>query len=76
MHTFSAKRLTNQHTHGTGCTLASALACGLAGGLGVPEATSAAKDYVTGAIAGGFLLGAGIGPTDHLWRLRSALPVH
>ena len=73
--TFSANRLTNQHTHGTGCTLASALACGLAAGLGVPEATAAAKDYVTGAIAGGFPLGAGIGPTDHLWRLRSALQV-
>ena len=57
----------NRHTHGTGCTLASALACGLAPGLGVPEATEAAKRYVTGAIAAGFPLGAGIGPTDHFW---------
>ncbi len=66
-------RHANPHTHGTGCTLASALACGLAGGLGVPEATEAAKHYVTGAIAAGFPLGAGIGPTDHLWAIRPAL---
>ncbi len=73
-HEFSAERHPNPHTHGTGCTLASALACGLAAGLGVPESTAAAKRYVTGAIAAGFPLGAGIGPTDHLWALRPALP--
>jgi hydroxymethylpyrimidine/phosphomethylpyrimidine kinase len=33
-----------------------------------------AKTYVTGAIAGGFALGSGIGPTDHLWELRDHLP--
>ena len=40
----------------------------------VPTAVAAAKAYVTGAIAAGFALGAGIGPTDHLWELRTALP--
>ncbi len=36
----------------------------------VPEAVGAAKEYVTGAIAGGFPLGAGIGPVDHGWKWR------
>lgn len=63
-----APRHDNRHTHGTGCTLASAIASELAKGLPVPEAVTAAKEYVTGAIAHGFALGAGIGPVDHGWR--------
>ena len=63
-------RLDNRHTHGTGCTLASAVACRLALGDPLPDAVAAAKDYVTGAIAHGFPLGAGIGPVDHGWRWR------
>jgi hydroxymethylpyrimidine/phosphomethylpyrimidine kinase len=70
---YTAARDDNRHTHGTGCTLASALASLLGLGRSVPEAMSGAKAYVTGAIAAGFPLGSGIGPTDHLWRLRSAL---
>ena len=73
--TFRAFRDDNAHTHGTGCTLASAIASRLALGDDVPTAVAAAKAYVTGAIAGGFALGAGIGPTDHLWELRPALRV-
>jgi hydroxymethylpyrimidine/phosphomethylpyrimidine kinase len=65
-----APRLDNRHTHGTGCTLASAIASSLALGLTVPAAVTAAKDYVTGAIAAGFPLGAGIGPVDHAWQHR------
>ncbi|MFD3945573.1 bifunctional hydroxymethylpyrimidine kinase/phosphomethylpyrimidine kinase [Streptomyces sp. NPDC058579] len=65
-----APRHDNRHTHGTGCTLASAVASGLAKGLTVPEAVREAKEYVTGAIAAGFALGAGIGPVDHAWRFR------
>ncbi|MET9821355.1 MULTISPECIES: bifunctional hydroxymethylpyrimidine kinase/phosphomethylpyrimidine kinase [Streptomyces] len=68
-HWLRAPRLDNRHTHGTGCTLASAVACGLAKGQSVPEAVAAAKTYVTGAIASGFPLGAGIGPVDHGWAL-------
>jgi hydroxymethylpyrimidine/phosphomethylpyrimidine kinase len=63
-------RLDNRHTHGTGCTLASAIASYLALGRSVPDAVRAAKDYVTGAIAAGFPLGAGIGPVDHGWQHR------
>uniref|UniRef100_A0AAU2JWL1 Bifunctional hydroxymethylpyrimidine kinase/phosphomethylpyrimidine kinase n=1 Tax=Streptomyces sp. NBC_00049 TaxID=2903617 RepID=A0AAU2JWL1_9ACTN len=69
-HWLRAPRRDNRHTHGTGCTLASAIAAGLAKGLAVPQAVTAAKDYVTGAIAAGFVLGAGIGPVDHAWQWR------
>jgi len=68
---FRAERLDNRHTHGTGCTLASAVASRLALGDPLPEAVSAAKHYVTGALAAGFPLGAGIGPVDHGWEWRS-----
>ena len=71
---YRAARAENRHTHGTGCTLASALASHLAHGADVPEAMALAKAYITGAIAAGFALGSGIGPTDHLWQLRDHLP--
>ncbi|MCX4742843.1 bifunctional hydroxymethylpyrimidine kinase/phosphomethylpyrimidine kinase [Streptomyces antibioticus] len=69
-HWLRAPRLDNRHTHGTGCTLASAIAAHLARGESVPAAVTAAKAYVTGAIAAGFSLGGGIGPVDHAWELR------
>ncbi|MFE9921758.1 bifunctional hydroxymethylpyrimidine kinase/phosphomethylpyrimidine kinase [Streptomyces sp. NPDC005774] len=68
-HWLRAPRYDNRHTHGTGCTLASAIAAQLAKGQSVPRAVTAAKEYVTGAIAAGFSLGAGIGPVDHGWAL-------
>ncbi|RFS85936.1 bifunctional hydroxymethylpyrimidine kinase/phosphomethylpyrimidine kinase [Actinomadura spongiicola] len=68
---FTAPRHDNRHTHGTGCTLASAIASHLALGEDVPAAVAKAKEYVTGAIAAGFPLGAGIGPVDHGWRHRA-----
>jgi hydroxymethylpyrimidine/phosphomethylpyrimidine kinase len=70
------ERIASAHTHGTGCTLASAIASRLALGDEMPAAVEAAKQYVTGAIAAGFPLGAGIGPVDHGWRLRSAAAVN
>ncbi|WP_026414655.1 bifunctional hydroxymethylpyrimidine kinase/phosphomethylpyrimidine kinase [Actinomadura oligospora] len=69
---FTAERHDNRHTHGTGCTLASAIASNLAKGEPVPEAVEKAKRYVTGAIAAGFPLGSGIGPVDHAWNLHHA----
>ena len=68
---FPSQRIASMHTHGTGCTLASAIASGLAWGQDVPAAVRAAKEYVTGAISAGFPLGGGIGPVDHGWRLRA-----
>jgi hydroxymethylpyrimidine/phosphomethylpyrimidine kinase len=69
-HWYRTPRLPTAHTHGTGCTLASALASYLALGHQVPEAVGLAKTYVTGAIAAGFALGGGTGPVDHGWRTR------
>lgn len=69
-HRFAAARHDNLHTHGTGCTLASAIASHLALGQDVVGAVGRAKDYVTGAIEHGFSLGSGIGPVDHGWRRR------
>jgi hydroxymethylpyrimidine/phosphomethylpyrimidine kinase len=70
---FGGERIDSIHTHGTGCTLASAIASRLALGDDVPRAVKAAKGYITGAIAAGFPLGAGIGPVDHGWRMRAAV---
>jgi hydroxymethylpyrimidine/phosphomethylpyrimidine kinase len=64
-HEITAKRIDTKHTHGTGCTFASAIATGLARGDGVPEAVKRAKDYVTEAIRFGLPLGGGQGPTNH-----------
>ncbi|WP_392674273.1 bifunctional hydroxymethylpyrimidine kinase/phosphomethylpyrimidine kinase [Streptomyces sp. LN785] len=72
-HWLRAPRHDNRHTHGTGCTLASAIAVGLAQGRPVPDAVRRAKEYITGAIAAGFALGAGIGPVDHGWQLRERI---
>jgi hydroxymethylpyrimidine/phosphomethylpyrimidine kinase len=68
---FAGERIDSVHTHGTGCTLASAIASRLACGDEVPTAVKLAREYVTGAIAAGFPLGAGIGPVDHGWRMRA-----
>jgi hydroxymethylpyrimidine/phosphomethylpyrimidine kinase len=70
---FPGERIDSVHTHGTGCTLASAIASRLALGDDVPSAVKAAKAYVTGAIGAGFPLGAGIGPVDHGWRMRAGV---
>jgi hydroxymethylpyrimidine/phosphomethylpyrimidine kinase len=59
-----------RHTHGTGCTFASALAARLARGQSVPDAAEAAKRYVTEAIRHGLAIGHGHGPTDHFYFLE------
>jgi hydroxymethylpyrimidine/phosphomethylpyrimidine kinase len=68
---FESPRIHTQHTHGTGCTLASAIATGLGAGKTLPDAVEAARDYVHHAIlyAPGF--GGGAGPLDHGWTFRS-----
>ena len=63
----AAPRLPTKDTHGTGCTLASAIAVHRARGLSMEAAVRAAKDYVTGAIRHGIRIGSGIGPVDHAW---------
>ena len=65
------ERIATTNTHGTGCTLSSAIACGLARGLDGPEAVTQAKAYLTGALAAGLDLGRGSGPVDHMWTHRN-----
>ena len=68
--TFTGPRLDTRHTHGTGCTLASACAAGLAQGLGLEDAVARAWAYVAEAIRQAPGLGAGHGPLDHGWPLH------
>ena len=62
---FLTKWIRNQNTHGTGCTLSTAIACGLARGMGLNDAIYSAKAYVSGALAAGLCLGKGNGPLWH-----------
>jgi hydroxymethylpyrimidine/phosphomethylpyrimidine kinase len=64
-----SKRLETINTHGTGCTLSSAIAANLAKGQTLKEAVEAAKRYITEAIAHGFKLGQGVGPVHHFYEL-------
>lgn len=66
-----APRIDTANTHGTGCTLSSAIACGLARGWTMEQAVRGAKDYVTGALAAGLDLGRGSGPLDHMWEYQA-----
>ena len=67
---FTSPRIDNPNTHGTGCTLSSAIASHLALGETMPQAVRSAKDYLTGALAEQLDLGHGSGPMDHAWRWR------
>ncbi len=69
VHWFEGKRIDTKNTHGTGCTLSSAIACGLAEGLDLPHAIIKAKVYITGALKFGLSLGHGNGPLNHCWNL-------
>ena len=62
-----AKRIATGNTHGTGCTLSSAIASGLAQGNGIEQAVRRAKGFVRGALSTGLDLGQGSGPLDHMW---------
>src|ERR1017187_387015 len=66
---FKADRQRSNSTHGTGCAFSTALACHLAHGRGLPEAVLLSKAYVSAAIANAHLLGKGVGPPHHLYRL-------
>jgi len=67
---FTGKKINNPNTHGTGCTLSSAIAANLAKGYGLEEAVARAKEYISGALAAMLDLGAGSGPMDHAFDLR------
>ena len=69
---FKGQRIANPNTHGTGCTLSSAIASNLAKGLELGDAVHRAKDYISGALAAQLDLGKGRGPMNHLYDLKSA----
>ena len=65
----SGERVENPNTHGTGCTLSSAIACGLAAGKSLEDSVREAKTYITGALKAGLNLGQGSGPLNHMYAL-------
>jgi len=74
-HSFKSRRIYTKNTHGTGCTLSSAIASNLALGMNCAQAVRNAKDYVTMAIEYGLDIGKGHGPTNHFYKLyREGLP--
>ena len=72
LHWFFGQHIDNPNTHGTGCTLSSAIASNLAKGLSLKESVQNAKDYLSGALAAMLDLGAGSGPLDHMHNLRQS----
>ena len=65
------KRIQTKNTHGTGCTLSSAIAANLAKDKTVQQAVENAKEYITGAIEHSLAIGKGVGPTNHFYALFS-----
>lgn len=72
---FYGQRIRNPNTHGTGCTLSSAIASNLAKGYPLPQAIQRAKEYLSGALAAMLDLGQGRGPMDHAFDLHSPFGV-
>lgn len=73
---FRGKRIDNPNTHGTGCTLSSAIASNLAKGYDLNTAVELAKDYISGALAAMLDLGKGSGPMDHGFDLTGRFAAH
>ena len=67
---FTGKRIDNPNTHGTGCTLSSAIAANLAKGFALIESVQQAKTYISGALSAMLDLGQGSGPMDHAFSLQ------
>ena len=69
-HWFQSPRIDTPNTHGTGCTMSSAIACNLALGYSLEQSIKNAKEYITGALQEGFDLGKGCGPLNHCYRIQ------
>lgn len=72
---FRGQRIDNPNTHGTGCTLSSAIASNLAKGYDLTQAVERAKAYISGALADMLDLGAGSGPLNHAYAIPTDYPV-
>ena len=68
---FEGKRIDNPNTHGTGCTLSSAIASNLAKGFSMSESVGRAKEYISGALGAMLDLGKGSGPMNHAFDIKS-----
>lgn len=68
---FKGKRIDNPNTHGTGCTLSSAIASNLAKGLSMEVSVERAKEYISGALSAMLNLGQGSGPMDHGFAIKN-----
>ncbi len=66
---YQSRKIDNPNTHGTGCTLSSAIACNLAAGISLEQSVRRAKEYLTGALEAMLDLGKGSGPLDHTYRI-------
>lgn len=64
------EKIDNPNTHGTGCTLSSAIASNMALGYSIEESVRKAKEYITGALLDGLDLGKGSGPLNHCWNMK------
>ena len=73
---FSSARIDNPNTHGTGCTLSSAIACGLASGYTLSQSIQSAKEYLTGALKAQLNLGKGSGPLEHTYNIKIKVKTH
>ncbi len=67
---FRGEKIKNPNTHGTGCTLSSAIACNLAVGYTIEQAVGAAKQYISGALRADLNIGKGKGPLNHMYNVN------
>ena len=67
---YKQEKIYNENTHGTGCTLSSAIACNLADGYSIEDSIRNAKSYITGALKAGLNLGKGSGPLEHNYNIK------
>jgi hydroxymethylpyrimidine kinase/phosphomethylpyrimidine kinase len=72
---YKGKRIDNDNTHGTGCTLSSAIASSLANGLSLQQSIQHAKEYISGALNAQLDLGSGSGPMDHAYNIKNNLHI-
>lgn len=73
IYVFNGERVENPNSHGTGCTLSSAIACNFALGLSREQSIKNAKDYLTGALKDGLDLGKGSGPVNHCYQINKEI---
>lgn len=66
---FLQEHINNPNTHGTGCTLSTAIACNLAIGKSMKDSITASKEYITGALRANLDIGKGSGPLNHCWNI-------